>query len=324
MNAISSLVIILLVLALLPVMLKVLDQILPALRERLDIALPAIAGMMRRAFRWAGNLITDQGSLSPARAVAQTSGALLMTAAGVALGFCDFEFALAALCPLLGVPCAEGPTVDFSLLLGLSIVLLLLAFGLVLTDLSGWTYLSPFALTERGRIPAICIVFFCFVTTIAVAVLLARYRDQVLAMTGDTAQLESAAAEVQKLTPAILLPLAALLSIGTLVTFMSLETLAAGATALLTALWGVVLGGLWVGLSLFSVLAELLLKAVRTFIQTIEEIHRSFLGGTRRAASVMANGRNALVARLHHWFRPASPVRTTPNTNASGPAMDQH
>ena len=98
MDALGFLGLILLGLLLAPLMLKLLQQMLPLIQTRLAVILPCIADLTRRAFRWAGHLITEEAELSPSRTVAQVAGAILLIAAGVPHHHCrcsnEWTFAL--------------------------------------------------------------------------------------------------------------------------------------------------------------------------------------------------------------------------------------
>ena len=170
------------VILLLPLALKVAERIIPLIRDRVAAVLSVITGWMKNAFRWAGRLVTDDGELSPPQTVAQVAGAIFMIASAVVYTVSELQFTWATLCPMLGGECSGEVFAGYDRLLGFSTVLLVVGFGLVVTDLCGCTYTTHFARIERARVALFFIALSCFVMSVAVGVTMAGYRDLILGM----------------------------------------------------------------------------------------------------------------------------------------------
>lgn len=261
MTPLSLVVLLGLGLVLLPIGLKMLHHVLPVLRARCAAAVPRLAALAGGAFGWAGNLLRRHGRLSPAEAVSQVAGAVVMVGAGAILGLADLLMTWATLGPMIGmqVDLTQGLFPGLDQLVGLSVILLAVVFGLVLTDLLGVTFTTEFAVTERARAGAFCLALVGFVASIGVTVALAAYRLFVLS---DNTLGDQAMAWALTLPTVILLPLAVLLFVGFACGLTSLDTFGRAGLALVVSIGGVGLGTVQVLLALVDVVAELALAGV--------------------------------------------------------------
>lgn len=337
MNPIVLCIVIVLGLLLIPLLLKWLQEILPLLRARLAGALPSIADWMRRAFRWAGRLVTDDGELSLLQSVEQVVGATVMIAMLVVFTLCDLKFAWATLCPMFGGKCGGEVFAGFDQLLSLSAILLAAGFGLVITDLCGLTYTTHFARSERMRLGALCMTVLCFFLSLGVVVAMGYYRYLVMTMGETAAPVGETAALLQNLQMIILVLLPALLFIGTAVTVTSLKTFAATVGALLMVVGGVTLGTVWLILGAIDLLAEVALAAVTTVPEATGQVTKSIQEGVHSAGDRVKRGSGAFFTKvrdsLDRLVQPAAPKRPmippkgdgfnaseTPSRNLEAPA----
>lgn len=323
MDSLGLIVVIFLGLLLAPLALTLLQQILPLIRTRLVAALPRFADVMRKTFRWAGHLVSEDGELSPSRAVAQITGSFLMIAAGVVFALSDLQLTLATLGPLFGINVNGAIFTGFHELLGLSVVLLAVVFGLVITDLLGWTFVTRFAVIERARASAFCIALLCFLLSLAEAIALAAYRLPGLMFDGTNMSADEVVAWVQSLPPLILLPLAALLFVGALFAFMSLETFFSAIVASLTVAGGLGLGTVWLILGVVDLLLELTAKAAETLHQSIAPFVQASRTGLRSAGAGFAKGTGNIGEKFRTLVRPAAPKGAKVTDQAAGPKPAQ-
>lgn len=326
MNPVVLLFVILLGLLVVLIILKLLPQVLPLIQARLAVALPYIAGWTRSAFMWAESFVTDEEKLSPTRTVAQVAGALLVVAVGVVFALCDFQFTWATLCPIFGGECNKREIfAGFDQLLGLSTVLLAVVFGLVTTDLVGWTFTTQFARIERGRSGIFCIALLCLVMTVIVGVALATYRLLALTQGENDMPVEETAPWFQNLNAIILLTLAALLFIGVIFAFMSYETFFSAIVALFIALVGLGLGVVWIILRLVDLVAEVALEGVKTIPMAIKPVTELLQGGLHNTSAVVAKvgagitkGGGTLWRGFRDLVRPADSGRPGVPAKANG------
>jgi hypothetical protein len=310
MYSLKTLVIVGLGLLFAPVILKLAREILVTLRARLASALPAMAGHMGSAYATEERFLTHNGTLSEEDAVAQAVGAMLMIAALAVFGPSELQFTLATLAGLFGMEFKET-FAGFDWLLGLSTVALALVFGMICTDLRRWTRLTRFAFAENGREGAFCIALSCFVASLGVAVAMGAHR-LVTMMAGETDVAAEQAGTLASSLPAfILIPLAALLFIGTASAFMSIDSFFSVVAAVFCALWGVLV---WIGrllLGLVDFIAELILAVVNT-------IQGSLQNGLRRVRETVSNARNGFAAKVSHMVRPEAPKNGPKSDGANG------
>jgi hypothetical protein len=104
----NPIVVALSIILLLPVALKMLEQVIPLIRDRVAAVLPVITGWMQHTFCWGGRLVTDDGELSISQAVAQTSGSIFMIASALVYTMGELQFTWATLCPMFGGECTGG------------------------------------------------------------------------------------------------------------------------------------------------------------------------------------------------------------------------
>lgn len=305
MTTIELLVVILLGLVLLPALLQLLQQIFPLIRARLAVALPAIAGLARRGLQKAGSLLTDEGKLPASSTVAQVAGSTVMIAAGVVFALCDLQLTLATLGPIFNVEAVGAVFGGFDRLLGLSVVLLAVVYGLGVTDLLGWTFITHFAVIERARVAAFCMALGCFIASLAVTVALAAYRLPALIMDETVMSAEEAAVWLQGLPAVILITLAVLLFLGIAFTFMSLETFFSAIVALCMVVGCLVMAVTYFLLAVVDLVIEVALVAVTSLLGAIEPITNTLHAGVRGvSAGVAQGGRNAWT-KLSNLTRPA-------------------
>jgi hypothetical protein len=304
-------------LLLLPLLGKVLHATVPVLRARLAAAVPVLAGLAHRALRWTGRLLTNLERLSPPEALAQAVGAALMMAAGVIFALCDLQLTLATLAPLLGLEFhhSGGIFAGFDQLLGLSVVLLAATFGVILSDLLGWTCLTRFAVTERARVGAFCLGFVCFLAALAVAVALAAYRLPAVLADGAAEAPGEIAVWMQSLPAIILLTLAALLFLGIAAALLSAETFCALVTALLVVVGAVGLGAVSLLLRAIDMVAEVFVTGVAAL--SMEPLTQAMAGGAHRVGQKVASGGRAVAA----WLRKLVQRDTRVSTQAAGEAI---
>src|SRR5713101_6073615 len=83
----------------LPLLKRLLQHLLPIILQRCQTAITWPTGGVRKAFRWAWNFLSNQGTLPPAMALSQQVGALIIMSAAVVFGASDLLFTYATLGP---------------------------------------------------------------------------------------------------------------------------------------------------------------------------------------------------------------------------------
>lgn len=282
-------------LILIPLLLKLFTTMLPQFRDQLSNGLPAIRSLMGRAFRFAGRLFTDDGALSPQRAIAQGAGSILFIFGGTVIALCGFYFTQATLASLLGIE-LNGEVLgnSFDQLSGATIVVLGIVFGSVIFDLQGWTFFTPFARIERSRLLAYITALVCFFATIAVGVALAKYRQEVMAMSGETSTMGGEIASVQDLPTGILIPLEILLIMGVTFTFMSVEIFVSTLVAFAAAMGGVLLGILYLFLGIVKLLLEVICSWLEGIPDTVKSTKDSIKIGFKNAGTGLIKSHSSL------------------------------
>lgn len=292
----------------------VLRAILPLLRERLAAARTSLAQQGWAAWRLAGRLltVTEAETLRPTAAIGQVVGATVLTAAGVVFAVCDLALTWATLAPLFGIAYQPQGTLfaSFDWLLGVSLVLLAIVYGFILSDLVGWTMLTHFAVVQHGRVGAFCLAFMGFVASLGIAVALSAYRlPALLSGDGGSDALPELMAWVQTLPVPILLTLAAVLFVGAAMALLSLETFCAAVVALGLTVGGVALGLGSVLLRVMDLAVEMVLAAV-TALAT-EPRPQAMAAGLHRVGQGFTNRAKAFSARLHGLVYRGAPRGTT-------------
>jgi len=239
-----------------PLLKELLQHLLPMIRQRCGAVSAWLEGGVRGAFRWAWSFLSNQGKLSPAEALAQQVGALIIMSAAVIFGASDLLFTYATLGPLLGwvVDLSMGPFAVLDQLTAMCVIALPIVFGFVITDLLQWTAMSHFAFIKRGRVGALIFAGLNFLAAIAIAIALGVYRWLVMNENEGVAQ---AAGWMLTVPATILLPLAAQLLVGLAVALTSVERFIAGLLALLMTISGLVLAAVLGVLYLLDVGLEL-------------------------------------------------------------------
>ena len=294
----------------------VLRATLPVLRERLGAARAALAKQGWAAWRLAGRLltVTEAEPLRPTAAIGQVVGATVLTAAGVVFAVCDLALTWATLAPLFGIPYQPQGTLfaSFDWLLGVSLVLLALVYGFILSDLVGWTMLTRFAVVQHGRVGAFCLAFLGFVASLGIAIALSAYRlPALLSGDGGSDALPELLAWVQTLPGPILLTLAAVLFVGAALALLSLETFCAAVVALWLTVGGGALGLGSVLLRMADLAVEMVLVAV-TALAT-EPRPQAMAAGLQRVGQGITNRTKAFGAWLEALVR-RKPPRAEPPT----------
>lgn len=328
MTPVSLVVVLCLGLVLLLILLKVLPQVLPVIRTHCAAAGPRLARLSVEAFGWAGSLLHHGGRLSPGEAISQVAGAVVMLGAGAILGLTDLLYTLATLGPMLGmqVDLTQGLFTGMDQLAGLSVILLAVVFGLVLTDLLGWTFTTAFALIERARAGAFCIAFLGLAASVGVSVALAASRLSALA---DNPTVDHGMAWALNLPMIILLPLAVLLFVGFAFALTSLDTLWRAVLALVVAIGGVGLGTVMVLLTLVVVGVELALASVTAVplvtsplpgaVQTgLAQVKRGITG----LVGTFSRGLSALVRPAARDTKPAAATATAGDQPPAPPVWE--
>jgi hypothetical protein len=307
---------------LLPVALKMLEQVIPLIRDRVAAVLPGITDWMRHTFRWAGQRVTDEGELSVSQAVYQTAGSILLIASAVVYTVAELQFTWATLCPMFGGECTGEVFAGYDRLLSLSTILLVVSFGLTATDLVCWTYTTQFARIERARGVMLFIALLCLLTAIMVSVTMAWYRDLILGMgQTDMAAVETTAT-LQDLQTFILLSLAALLFIGTLFAFTSFDTFFSAVLAGLAVISGLVLALGYLLMALMDLLAAVILVMVKTVQEALTPLTNALQEGMR---GIRAGGSTAW-AKLRSLVAPrgtAKPVTRDKKEPLASPSPGQ-
>jgi hypothetical protein len=303
---------------LLPLIVGLLEHMLPLIHNRLGIAVPATAHFARQALRQAGALLTEteHSTLSPTQAVAQVAGSFVVVATGVVFFLSDLQLTLATLGPLFGVEVEGALFGSFDQLLGTSVILLALLFGLIVTDLLGWTFTTRFAFIERGRAGAFCMAVFSFIATVAVGVALAYYRAKAMTMDDSALLMDASSLWVQSLPMVILLALAVLLVLGVAVAFMSLDTFFAALVALTVVIGGVLCGIVSLALGVVDLVVEVCLAAVTMLGEKTAPLTTTMQDGVRGMMSGIGRGFGALGLRLQHL------VRRVPRGASAVPKME--
>lgn len=288
---------------LLPVLLKVLQAVLPVIQEHGAAAARYLAGLARMAFYWAGTLLTKGGRLSPSGAISQVVGSTMMMAIAAILSLADLQLVLATLAPMLGLEfqslATSGFLAGFDRLMGLSLVLLGATFGFLASDVIGWTSLTGASQASRMRLLAFFGGALCFMASLGVAIALAGVRMQ--AITETAAGGESLTAWAQPLPGFILLMLAALLFIGVAVALLSIEAFGHTVTALLVAVGGLGLGAFSLTFWMLAFVATLALAGVPAL--SWAPLTHALHGGASRVGKALSNAGRALAARLRNLVR---------------------
>jgi len=277
-------------LALLPLILWIVRQVVPIIRKHVGAASSWLGELAGSAFGWASNLLLVHGTRSSTQAVSQSLGAVVMLGAMAVMSLSEYAFCTATLGPIFGykVNLHEGILAGLHAWIGLSVILASVVFGLVITDLFGWTCVTKFAFTEteRGRVLAFWTALLCFLGSVGVAVVLAVYRSVVLEL-DNTALEQGMAWSMPLLLSLVLITLAFLLLIGIFFALMSLETFLHTLMALVAAMVGVVLGAVKLVLLLVDIGAELVLAcmpAPRQQPGAVQTGLTHIMQGIRRAA----------------------------------------
>jgi hypothetical protein len=273
----------------LPLLKRLLQHLLPIVRQRCQAAITWLGQDVRGAFRWAWSFLSNQDKLSPAEALSQQVGALIIMSAAVVYGASDLLFTYATLGPLLGweVDVSTGLFASLDRLTSLCVIALPIVFGFVITDLLQWTAMSHFAFITRGRVGMLLFAGLNFLAALAIATALGVYRWLVM---HEGRSVPQAAGWMLTVPATILLPLAALLLVGLAVALTSVERFIAGVLALVVTIGGLALGLVFGVLYCIDFVVELtveLLAALPTThpgagaVQTgLARMHRS-IGGFR-------------------------------------------
>lgn len=289
----------------LPVLLKVLEQVLPLVQERITASVAVLHQWMLRMFGWSKELSTDGGELSPAQAIAQSVGAVLMMAFATAFIVCELQFTWATLCPMFGGTCTGETFAGYDKLLAFSSVLLAIEFGVIATDLLGVTYTTHFARIERARLFFLALAVMCCLLSIAVGGVMAWYRDLILGMgQGDTMGTETTLA-LQALQTVILTSLAALLLIGAVFAGASVDTFFSVVLAAVGVVSGVGVGVAYIVLQVLALLVETALVAVKTLRESLPGFSEWF---RRRRDRVRASS-STLRGKLRTLVAPRTPTK---------------
>ena len=125
---------------------------------------------------WAARIVTLDGRLKPHEVPAVAGGALLMTAAAIALAICGVNLIAPALAPLLGLD-IEDLQVEF---LGRGTVGALLIVSIVagayVADLAGWSRVTAFGREGTGRTRAVLVAYPTFAWSVLVMAAMGLYR----------------------------------------------------------------------------------------------------------------------------------------------------
>jgi hypothetical protein len=211
----------------------------------------------------------------------------------------------------------------FDQLLGTSLVLLTVVFGLALSDLRGWTFTTRFAVIEQGRVGAFCLAAVCFVSSLIVSVALAA--DRLLALMSDETALspETMTAWVQGLPVIILLALAVLLFLGVFFTFINLDTFFSTLIA-----FSMVIGGLcscvvYVALAVVDLVLEILSVIVTTLLGSAAPLSSTVHNGLQTMTGGMTKAWRSAVERLNTLVgrTPRGAVEAVKTTG--GPVIDR-
>lgn len=273
-----TLLLVILAIALFPVMLGFLTHGLPLLREHLAEVAAATRRLSRESLSKVGALLTDRGRFTPRQTVAQVAGALVLVGAGIVFALSDLQLTLATLGPIFGIEVDGAIFGRFDHLIGISLVLLAVVFALGLTDLLAWTYTTPFAVIERGRVGAFFLTLSGLFGSLAVGVALAIYRVPILMLNEANAP-DVPAAWFWDMPAFILVALALLLLVGVAISFMSLDTFACFVVAASQFLLGLALGVLYIVLRLADLLFELVSAVVAALSNATNPISSGIRAG---------------------------------------------
>jgi hypothetical protein len=309
-------------LLLLPRLGTVLGAILPVLQTPVSAARTSLALLARTAWRQARDLllVTEVGELKPAAAISQVVGAIVLTAAGLIFAACDLHLTWATLGPLFGMPPPSQGTLwaSWDWMLAVSLVMLSVVYGCILSDLLGWTMFSRFAVARHGRVAAFCVSFVGFVASLGVAVALAAYRlPALLGGDGSADGSPELLAWLQSLPGPILLTLAAVLFLGTALAVPSVETFFTAVVALVVSLSG----GLFGLGSLLLRVGEVAIEAVRAAVTALaaEPMTQAVAERMQRVGQGVASRGRAFGAWLHNLVHRGAPVAAKPLENAPVP-----
>jgi xanthosine utilization system XapX-like protein len=287
------------VLLALPVLLKVLEQVLPLMKNRIETSATGLHQWMPQVFGWSQELMTDGGELSPAQAISQSVGAVLMMAFATAFIVCELQFTWATLCPMLGGTCTGEAFAGYDKLLAFSSVLLAIEFGVIATDLCGVTYTTSFARIERARLFFLVTAVVCCLLSIAVGGVMAWYRDLILGMGPSEMDGTEITLALQELQTIILISLAALLLIGAVFAGASFDTFCPVMLAAVGAAGGVGIGVAYIVLQVLALLVETTMVVVKTLRESLpgfsERVQRR-MDGVRAGSSTLRGKLRTLVA----------------------------
>lgn len=294
---------------------RLLPAVVTVIRRRVAETIQCLDGLAWQAFRCSGRLVTKAGMLSPTDALAQVVGASVLTAAGILFAGTDVVVTLATLAPLFGTDftAPQGLLGTFDTLMGLSLVLLAVVFGLMLTDLLSWTGLTRFALITRARAGAFCLALLCLGLSALVVATLAVYRVQTLFEPGGTDGPN--VLWMQHLPAVILVLLPLLLFIGVAVALTSLDTFFEAVTAGLAAVWGIVVATLSLLLRGLDVLLETLVEGTTAVPEGLKTLQTAGQTRMSRVTQGFATAGGGLKTKLSALVQPRtfqSATRTAP------------
>lgn len=247
--------------------LKILQSTLPSIHSHLSNACQNVHHTRRNAFSVAQRLVTQEGKFSTVQAIGQIAGAVITVVTATVYVLSDLQFTFVTLADVFGLD-PTSAFIGYERLLGFVVVSSALFWGVIITDLVGWTFLTRLALIERGRVGAFCIACGCLTLSFFITLALAFQRVQVLGISPESAATNSEPVVVgQFLSMFILTLVAALLFFGTVFVFIGIETAATCIAALAVSVGGVFLGALGMLLSGAEMLAGTVADAVASLSQ---------------------------------------------------------
>lgn len=286
-------------------LMPVAEAVVKRLRDRIAQTVPALAGLAQQAFTWAGRLLTEDGTLSLVETIAQVGGAVLLMAAGLVFVATDLAITLATLMPLLGM--GSGKFDMFHNLLGISLVALAVVFGLMLSDLLGWSMVSRFAFITRARPGAFCLGVVCFLSSLLVTLALAAYRIVVMLTESGSEAAAATLMGLHALPALILLGLAALLFIGLGICLLHTEVFCRTLVALVIAVGGVVCVSLRLLLGGIDLLLDILVTGMQATPNAFSRLTNAGQAGMGRVRERLATASGGFFTKIGQLVQQRAP-----------------
>ncbi|MCA9466384.1 MAG: hypothetical protein KC643_13210 [Nitrospira sp.] len=270
---------ILLGLSIFPIMLSLMEKLFAVSKIRVSQFTEALGQRIPRLFTWIGERLKRGRAVD--RAIIRIAGDLTMIASGFVVSYAEWMLAIATLGPLLGIP-GTGNITELFELLGGSLVVSTIVFGLPITDLGNLTGFTAFSDLKKGRKAVWYLSVFLLILTFFVVIAMAAYRlgvinyEQLPAWGIDPSWLDV-------LQVCILIPLAGIYLMAVAFCVVHIDGFFAVLTATVAALGGVTLSAMWGILKL----AEYVLELIHGVVVILQEYWASVMSWVSRSIQAL-------------------------------------